>query len=368
MPAEEDSCRNCHSGGSNVSAPNVFAEFGMTGQSGALPPATGTKVGHPFPSGTNVHDAAETILLNNNRHSTCADCHNPHAANQVTIFPNLPAIRVSQTGVAGIAMDGQTVLTPAVNQYENCLRCHGSSTGKAANAVYGYLPSRALAAGDPLNVIFEFSPTATSRHPVMVPRNSPYPQLSLLPTMTNIQGITMSGQNARNTSSQTLCSDCHNSDDNREFGGTGPNGPHGSIWSHVLERRYVFSQAAAPGQTIINLFPNPDLSIAGPYAMCAKCHNLSNILSNATFSEHSRHINDGFSCSACHTAHGMGAQSGNISGERLVNFDANVVAQNGSTPISYNRATNSCSLVCHNQAHQLAGAPATQNRVRVRGK
>jgi predicted CXXCH cytochrome family protein len=366
--AEEDSCRNCHSGGPNVSAPNVFAEFGLTSQSGTPPAGNGIKVGHPFPSQTNPHDAAESVLLNNDRHSTCADCHNPHAANQVTIFPNSPAIRVSQTGVVGIALDGQTVLAPAVNQYENCLRCHGSSTGKAANAIYGYLPSRVAAAGDPLNVIFEFSPAATSRHPVMFPRNSPYPQPSLLSTMTNIQGTMMSGQSARNTSSQILCSDCHNSDDNREFGGIGPNGPHGSKWLHILERRYEFSQAPAPGQNIINLFPNPDISVAGPYAMCAKCHDMNSILSNASFSEHARHINDGFSCSACHTAHGVGAPSGNISGERLINFDVNVVAQNGSTPISYNRTTNSCSLTCHTHQHSNGNLSSIKNRIRVRGK
>jgi hypothetical protein len=187
--------------------------------------------------------------------------------------------------------------------------------------------------------------------------------------MTNIQGTTMSGPSARNTNSQILCSDCHNSDDNREFGGTGPNGPHGSIYSHILERRYEFSHAPAPGQLINNLFPSPDLSAVGPYAMCAKCHNLNNILSNASFSEHARHMNDGFSCSVCHTSHGMGAQSGSISGERMVNFDANVVAQNGTTPVSYSRATNSCSLVCHGHAHQLVGTSSViLNRARIRGK
>ncbi len=45
---------------------NVFAEF--------------AKVGHPFPAGNNAHDAAEAVLLNNNRHATCADCHNGHAS------------------------------------------------------------------------------------------------------------------------------------------------------------------------------------------------------------------------------------------------------------------------------------------------
>src|SRR5262249_43462839 len=102
----EQDCMSCHNGGSNVSPapPNVFAEFG--------------KVGHPFPAGNNTHDAAENILLNQNRHATCVDCHDSHAAQQVGVFPIPPTIRVSQTLIAGIsANDGVTVLQPAVNQY-----------------------------------------------------------------------------------------------------------------------------------------------------------------------------------------------------------------------------------------------------------
>jgi len=116
---------------------------------------------------------------------------------------------------------------------------------------------------------------------------------------------------------------------------------------------------------ITNLFPSPDLTVNGPYALCAKCHDLNQILANTSFSEHARHINDGFSCSTCHTAHGMGGQNGSISGERLVNFDANVVASNAGAPVSYTRATNSCSLTCHNHPHDLVANSALQ---RGRGK
>ena len=55
------------------------------------------------------------------------------------------------------ATDGKTVVSPAVNQYENCLRCHGTSTGKKTSVNFGYLPVRAVSASDPLNVIPEFS-------------------------------------------------------------------------------------------------------------------------------------------------------------------------------------------------------------------
>jgi hypothetical protein len=165
--------------------------------------------------------------------------------------------------------------------------------------------------------------------------------------MVKLDGTTL----GRAMGTQIFCSDCHNADDNREFGGTGPNGPHGSRWTHILERRYEFSQTTIPGQQITNLFPKPDLSVNGPYALCGKCHNLALVLNNTSFSEHARHINRGFSCSTCHTAHGMGATNGYVSGERLVNFDVKVVAPNGNTPISYSRASNSCTLTCHNHRH-----------------
>jgi hypothetical protein len=96
--------------------------------------------------------------------------------------------------------------------------------------------------------------------------------------------------------------------------------------------------------------------------MCAKCHNLSNVLGNNSFTQHSLHISQyGFSCSVCHTAHGMGATSPNITGERLVNFDAKVVGQNGVAPISYNHSSNTCTLTCHQYAHNADGSVVQAN-------
>ena len=352
--ADDQACIICHNGASNTSPPtsNILAE------------TTAPKYGHPFSPGNSGHLPDEGALLNQNRHVTCADCHNAHTAIRVASFPVPPAIRLSQKQVVGIsASDGKTVVTPASNQYENCLRCHGSSIGKLAKASYGYLPVWTVASSDPLNVIPEFSNFATSSHPVFHDRLSPFPQPSLRANMLNLDGASI----GRSMGTRILCTDCHNSDDNREFGGSGPSGPHGSIFPHILERRYEFSQAGAPGTAVTNLFPNPNLNAqggasGGPYALCAKCHDLAQIVNNTSFSEHERHIKDGFSCSTCHTAHGMGAQAGTISGQRLVNFDIKVVAPNGAVPVSYNRATNSCALVCHNHAHQLRTAGGAAKR------
>ena len=340
----EQDCIGCHNG-SNVSPmpgyANVFAEY-------ASP-----KVGHPFPTSNNPHDLAESVLLNNNRHATCVDCHNAHSAQIVGTSPPPPLIRISQRDIAGIsATDGTTILTLAVNQYENCLRCHGTSAGKQTLPIYGYFPNRAVSAGDPLNLIPQFGFTATSSHPVMHVGNSALPQPSLRTRMLQLDGVTA----GRVMGTQIFCTDCHNSDDNREFGGTGSNGPHGSKWMHILERRYEFSQTATPGGSIDNLFPNPDLTVTGPYAMCDKCHNLaSQVVKNTSWKYHSTHINAGFSCSVCHTAHGIGTTSATLTGERLINFDVNVVAPNNGQPVSYNHATNSCVLVCHQEAHNVNG-------------
>ena len=358
VDAATQSCMACHSGGANLQQPiaNVYGEF--------------AKKGHPFPAGSNLHDASEPAVLINNRHATCADCHNAHSSFQVTSYDAAPTIRISQTGTMGVsAADGTTVLNPATNQYENCLRCHGSSPGKQSLQTFGYLPLRAVNAADPLNVIPQLAPTAASSHPVLHPASSMWPQPSLLEYILNLDGSTPSARHL-GSGARIFCTDCHNSDDNREFGGPGPNGPHGSQYDHILERRYEFSQVAlgaGPGTPIQNLFPNPDLSAGGaspgPYALCAKCHDLSRVMTSASFAlpggnaGHLLHVSQwGVSCSVCHTAHGMGSLSAEITGERLVNFDVNVVAPNGASPVSYSHPANTCVLACHGYNHNADGS------------
>jgi predicted CXXCH cytochrome family protein len=365
--ASAQSCSLCHAGGTTLSplAPNVAAEYAKIGT------GSGSAIGtaHTFPAGANLHDAAEKPIPNNpvnNRHATCVDCHSPHASLPVASFPAPPAIRPSQTGVVGISgTDGVTPVIPAVNQFENCFRCHGTSSGKQAPISFGYLPARIAPSGDPLNVVAQFVSSSLSRHPVTLDRNSPYDQPSLLSNMLQLDGASQ----ARSVGARILCTDCHNSDDNREFGGPGANGPHGSQFVHLLERRYEIAQAPSPGMAITNTFVNPSLTAGGPnpgpYALCAKCHDLTTsagkgILSDASFKPsgvrggHYTHIWDqGISCSVCHTAHGTGATASG--GQRLVSFDVNVVAPNNSVPVSYNRTTNTCTLTCHSYAHNSDG-------------
>jgi hypothetical protein len=106
---------------------------------------------------------------------------------------------------------------------------------------------------------------------------------------------------------------------------------------------------------VTNLYPNPDLSVNGPYAMCGKCHNLTMVASSASWAQHAMHINAGFTCSTCHTSHGMTPGTGNVTGERMVNFDLKIVAPNGGMPVTYNRGPGTCALMCHDVAHFANG-------------
>jgi len=330
-------CFTCHDGSDNLAQPllNVVAAFNG-GQ------------GHPFADAGNPHGMSEPVVLDRNRHTTCADCHNSHAAQPTASFAATPDLRPSQFGVAGATSDG-TVVRTATYQYENCLRCHGTSQSKQSLPAYGYMPARALFSGDTLDVSLQFAHGATSSHPVM--RNAGnLARPSLLKYMWNIDS-TVQG---RPMSAQIFCTDCHNNDNAREFGGTGPNGPHGSKNDHILERRYLMSRVgagASPGALIVNPNPNPilDSAPASPYSLCAKCHDLNFINSNIGWGEHGRHIQKGFSCSVCHSAHGVPAGTSGVSGSALVSFDMNVVGSSNNLPVSYNGST--CMLRCHEVDH-----------------
>jgi hypothetical protein len=343
-------CFACHDGSDNLSQRLLNVVGAFNGQQG-----------HPFSDAANKHQVNEPVVLDRNRHTTCADCHNSHAAQPTISFAGTAELRPSQVGVSGVTSDGVTVTT-ATYQYENCLRCHGPSQNKQSLSAYGYMPTRALFAGDILDVSLQFAKGAISSHPVMRDaKNLARP--SLLRSMWNIGSTVQS----RVMSSRILCSDCHNNDNNREFGGTGPNGPHGSKNDHILERRYLMSQVATgalPGTVIVNLNPNPilDSAPASPYALCAKCHNLNQLVNTGRdWSLHGSHVQKGFSCSVCHSAHGVPAGTSGVNGSALVSFDMNVVGSSNNLPVSYNGST--CTLKCHEAEHPVANSSTSSGRI-----
>lgn len=344
IDAASQSCLTCHDGSDNMVVPitNVLAEF--------------QKTGHPFADANNQHMPGEPEVLDKNRHATCADCHQPHASAETTAFTSDSKLRPSQNGVSGVAADG-TVLARATNQYESCLRCHGPGPEKKPIGNFGYLPSRTQFVGDQYDVSKQFALGALSSHAVI--REAP--EMKRPDLLDDISDIYFK-KPIRPVTARLLCTDCHNADDNREFGGNGPNGVHGSQYDHILERRYVISKASAgPGSLIANVQQPPDLSYTSvsTYALCAKCHNMEYINSTASWPEHNRHIQDGFSCSVCHSAHGVPNGTTGVTGTGLVSFDMNVVAPNNGV-VTWSGGV-SCTLTCHEHPHSAQQPPPTGN-------
>ena len=344
---EEGVCFNCHAGtGVSPGIANLYNEF--------------TKVfSHPTLQLIGLHDAGENAFpLNGNRHAECEDCHNPHTSLPDAGGTIPPTLTLPQKGTSGVdSTTGVTALRPATNQYETCFKCHANSTGKpqatAGFADYGRTPQRLTNAtsADPYNARLEFN-SVVARHPVTQPRRHTSTELpSLRPAMLKFDG---SQGRMLGIGAYIYCSDCHGNDEGRASGGVGPNGPHGSNWPHLLERRYDLEPATAtPGGGSDGISYVPGLT--GSAALCQKCHDVDgNILLDRSFHQHNRHIiTAGASCSSCHDSHGIsgGNSTNNFS---MVNFDLSMVGPSSSGILRFDRTgtfAGRCYLRCHGEDH-----------------
>jgi hypothetical protein len=142
------------------------------------------------------------------------------------------------------------------------------------------------------------------------------------------------------------CTDCHNSDQSPAAGGSGANGPHGSIYAPLLERQLILT----------------DYTPESPanYALCYKCHNRDNILSDQSFRAinsqgesrgHRFHIVDQkTACTTCHDSHGV------ATARNLINFNNDYVTQSAVLPsgtmyTSMGNFSGTCTLTCHGKDH-----------------
>jgi predicted CXXCH cytochrome family protein len=292
---EEANCFSCHNG--NVAAKNIQVEL--------------TKASvHSSAATTGVHDPTEN-LINSTRHVECEDCHNPHASKVQTA--SAPAASGALNGVAGVNSAGTTV-SAITNQYEVCYRCHADSTNRG--------PARVTRQTVQTNTRLEFQASNSSFHPIAAAgKNTGVPSLIAPLTVTSL----------------IYCTDCHNNNQGPNAGGTGPNGPHGSTFTPLLERR-------------LEITDNQNES-AAIYALCYKCHSRTSILSDAGFRYHNKHIVDEKSaCTTCHDSHGVAGTS------RLINFNTAYVTKStsrgtGPTFTTTGTGRGSCTLTCHGYDH-----------------
>jgi predicted CXXCH cytochrome family protein len=290
---DEANCYVCHNG--NVASKNIQNEFNKVSV-------------HPVNFSSGTHDPTEDAL-NPTRHVGCADCHNPHAANEQTA--SAPTASGSLAGVKGISASG-AVISPVVNEYELCFRCHADSASRG--------PARVERQFVQTNTRLEFSPSGMSFHPVETAGKNP-----------NVPSLI----DPWKTSSLMYCTDCHNSNTGPAAGGVGPNGPHGSTFVPLLERRLEMTD---------NQTEN-----AGAYALCYKCHSRSSILADQSCRTHNKHIvGVKTACTTCHDSHGS-----NRAGH-LINFNTTYVTKSSGGRLEFidnGMYRGTCYLNCHGKDH-----------------
>jgi predicted CXXCH cytochrome family protein len=329
---EESGCLNCHSALLvTPSLLNITAEYAKT-------------YSHPTITVSGAHDAAEAIPVNTTRHAECVDCHNPHSAYAQTGTAVAPNAEAELAGVSGYDTTG--VQRPLAKEYQLCFKCHADSTNKPLTSVYGRTATRypggPMPAGYPIqppvpadqyNLRLKFmSPISHNVMGLSVPTTT---VPSLLPYMLNISG-TSNTSRPLTSSSIIYCTDCHNSDQARSSGGTGPNGPHGSAFRHLLQ---------------LNLLQDGTGGGGSGAALCGKCHNLTTIRNEAPHDEH-----NGVGCTSCHDPHGViGGTPG--ANRAMMNFDTGVAAKTTSYFGFWYTSTASrgCYTNCHGENHNPHG-------------
>ncbi|MBU5614522.1 cytochrome c3 family protein [Geomonas azotofigens] len=319
---EEQVCFPCHSaGGVGADIQDVMA----------------LNYRHRVADTAGVHDEAENTL-SFQKHAECEDCHNPHAPQYTGA--SAPVVVGALAGVKGISLAGE-VKTKADYEYEICFKCH------ADKAFAGTSITRQV---DTLNTRFEFSLDAPSFHPVEGPGKG-----GDVPSLRTDLGLS--------SSSVIYCSDCHGSDQSRKGGGTGPNGPHGSSYKHLLLRNYD-----------TDFYPQ-SYSDAN-YALCFRCHYQQRLFDATSpfsvtatgLSLHNVHVvQQGVPCFICHDPHGVSRVNGGSEqhNAHLINFATNfgIVASYDSTATPKN-----CTSNCHSSNPRSYGPGAPAGRVLPRTK
>jgi predicted CXXCH cytochrome family protein len=294
----EENCLVCHNG--VVVKKNIAADF--------------QKISiHPITLNSQAHSPNEDPINPRVRHVVCADCHDPHSVRDMpAVAPNASGALANLTGVTA----GGAIIRPLQREYELCFRCHADSVARGPATVTRQFPQT--------NLRLAFSLANQSFHPVVgIGKN-----LNSVPSL--IAPWTVN--------SLMYCTDCHNSDSGPKAGGSGANGPHGSIFAPILERNLALAdyQSESPAT----------------YALCYKCHDRNRVLSSVSFRFHYSHVvQDKAACTTCHDSHGVATQP------HLVNFNTTYVTASSLGPISYTATGTSkgvCTLTCHGYDHKNA--------------
>ncbi len=268
------------------------------------------------------HSAAQPQRLLNYsvEETTCLVCHSGTvAAKNILTDLNKP-YRHPVFSYTGVHDPAENYSGPVAKHVE-CVDCHNPHQANSTLYPAPLVPGR-LQGVPAVTIANSYISAATYEyevyHPVMKPLNKITSGL-LVPPWT--------------TGSMVFCTDCHGSDS------SGIRGSHGSIYPHILVKKYETSATPAAGYDLDN------------YALCFSCHNATTLRGpGAKFPQHGKHLDKGMHCTYCHDPHGNPVNPG------MINFDVRpgVTSESGGKPIQLKYplgGRNSCVLTCHGKVH-----------------
>lgn len=323
-------CYRCHSqiddaiGGTKKSANrnDWYGAFtNMSARSTVIYKTVNKTYNHPVSNyTTSRHKPVETAAADfsgTNRHVTCNDCHNPHAATRANAISGTSGIDpTNSTAGAAPASYSMITVTDPDHQYKVCFKCHtnwaGYGTGTTNLAVdfntandsfhwvekdkYTYTVNSGTGKGIWKNAQFNLSAVPTQGTKtyvqVMMPRT----------------GITYDNATLRTLALR--CSDCHGSN-GADGGVTVPEGPHGSTIANILK---------VPAGSPYTTWNASTSSLTGD-TWCLNCHDPT--FANSGFRPSEGHLYGGSgkhqrACQYCHLAipHGSGSEGAGVTNQR----------------------------------------------------
>lgn len=323
------------------------------------------------------HTLARTEELRGvlDRHSECADCHNPHQAGAADATQTSQGWTASGrlAGVSGVAvtngaagerptysfLDGTA--TPVSFEYQLCLKCHSGYTVLPSND--GFSPSRYV-----LDKAVELNPANGSFHPVEAPGTNATAKMQA-----NLAGSSPYKLWNLSVTSTVRCTQCHARDQRGAAPAAG-----GELPAHTSGNRGIL--AVPYRDRVLSTATQP--YAAADFALCLQCHGeVSYATETATgtnFFYHGKHLTrlagmgvggtdidvagagqGNAICAECHfRIHSpqsmLGSES--LTGSRLVSFAPDVTGVSSDRPrpawAKIGPTTGSCALTCHGFPHE----------------
>lgn len=370
-------CYLCH-GPAGLGGP-MDVQTGFSGGP-ANDPSTRSYYSHDLAAGGHTLASENEFQGTLNRHSQCADCHNPHdLSSQPDAYSSAThswTVSGSYGGASGVAvtngaagtapsyalLDG--VVNPVTSEYQLCLKCHSGFTALPANDPAK--PSR-----DFTDLGVAFNPNNLSYHPVEAAGRNQSTKMA-----DSLSGSSQYKIWNLTTADTVRCVMCHTSGSTPNTSPTAANlSVHASANRGILVRPYEDRVLSVRGR----------FYEAAGFALCLACHAETPYMNPSgpgattatNFEFHGLHV-AGIStrgsggtdidtpgagqgnarCAECHfrshsTTDAVPGQT--LSGDGLVNFAPDVTASRamGGRPTYTATATGgTCTLTCHGKDHQ----------------